>query len=52
MRKGTFIVVVALFVVLTLAAVAQIVVAGGGGSRFPGPTTDTPLPSLTNPAAS
>ena len=37
MRKGTFIAIVALFVVIIAVAIVQIVVASGDGVDCPGP---------------
>ena len=45
MRRPTFIVIVILFVVITIAAVAQIVIASGNKPSLPGPTSPGQLPS-------
>lgn len=47
MRRGTLIIIVALFVVITLAAVAQIVIASGEREPLEGPTSPGQLPGLT-----
>lgn len=47
MRRWTLITLVCLFVLLTGAAVYQLALAGRETERFPGPTEETPLPTLT-----
>jgi hypothetical protein len=47
MRRGTLIVIVALFVIITVAAVAQIVIASGDREPLEGPTSPGQLPSLS-----
>jgi hypothetical protein len=45
MRRQTLIMIVALFVLIGAAAVAQIVIVNGGGDPFPGPASPGQLPS-------
>jgi hypothetical protein len=47
MRRPTFIVIIILFTILIVAAIAQIVIASGGTAPLPGPTSPGQLPSLT-----
>lgn len=46
MRRPTFIVIIILFTILIVAAIAQIVIASGDTSPLPGPTSPGQLPSL------
>jgi hypothetical protein len=46
-RRGTFIAIIVLFVLLGAAAIYQLVLASGDGERFPGPQRGTPLPTIT-----
>jgi hypothetical protein len=48
MRRPTLIVIVALFVLITVAAVVQIVIAAGDRPALPGPTSPGQLPSATS----
>lgn len=47
MRRGTFVTIVVLFVVLGVATIYQLVLANDDRERFPGPQPGTPLPSVT-----
>jgi hypothetical protein len=47
MRRGTLIIIVALFLIITVAALAQILIASGDRSPLEGPTSPGQLPSLT-----
>jgi flagellar basal body-associated protein FliL len=50
MRRGTFIMIVVLFVLLLAAGIAQIVIAGGDRAPLQGPTSPGQLPSLPQPS--
>lgn len=45
MRRQTLIMIIVLFVLIGVAAVAQIVIVSGGGNPFPGPASPGQLPS-------
>jgi hypothetical protein len=45
MRRGTFIAIVALFLLLLVAGVAQLVIASRDRPALPGPTSPGQLPS-------
>jgi hypothetical protein len=45
MRRGTFITIVALLVLLLAAGVAQLVIASGNRTQLRGPTSPGQLPS-------
>lgn len=46
MRRGTFIMIIVLFVLLLAAGIAQIVLATGDRAPLQGPTSPGQLPSL------
>jgi hypothetical protein len=46
-RRGTFIAIVVLFVLLGVATIYQLVLASRDRERFPGPEPGTPLPAAT-----
>jgi hypothetical protein len=46
-RRGTFIAIVVLFVLLGAAAIYQLVLASEDRDRFPGPQPGTPVPTTT-----
>jgi hypothetical protein len=46
-RRTTFIVLVVLFVVIVIAAIAQFVIATGDRPALPGPTSPGQLPSAS-----
>jgi hypothetical protein len=48
MRRPTFVLIVALFVLITVAAVVQIVIAAGDHAPLPGPTSPGQLPSAAS----
>jgi hypothetical protein len=45
MRRPTLIMIIVLFVLITVAAVAQIVIASGSKPPLPGPTSPGQMPS-------
>jgi hypothetical protein len=45
MRRGTLIIIIGLFVLITIAAVAQVVIASGDREPLTGPTSPGQLPS-------
>ena len=47
MRRPTLIMIIVLFVLITVAAVAQIVIASGDSQPLPGPTSPGQLPSTS-----
>jgi hypothetical protein len=47
MRRPTAIILVVLFVLILLAAIAQLVIATGERTSYEGPTSPGQLPSLT-----
>jgi hypothetical protein len=47
MRRPTLIVIVTLFIVLVVAAVAQLVIANGDRPALPGPSSPGQLPSVS-----
>ncbi len=46
MRRPTLIVIIVLFAVITIAAIAQIVIASGDQNPLPGPSSPGQFPSL------
>jgi hypothetical protein len=46
-RRGTFIAIVVLFVLLGVATIYQLVLASRDRERFPGPRPGTPLPTMS-----
>jgi hypothetical protein len=52
MRRPTFLMIVALFVLIVAAAVAQLVIASGDADRpLPGPASPGELPSVSASAS-
>jgi hypothetical protein len=47
MRRGTLIIVIALFALIAVAAVAQILIASGDREPLTGPTSPGQLPSIS-----
>jgi hypothetical protein len=51
-RRPTLITIIVLFVLITIAAIAQLTIASGDRPPLPGPTSPGQLPSLPSPAPS
>jgi hypothetical protein len=51
-RRATALTLAALFLLLVVAAVAQLTLASGGGAPLPGPSSVGQLPVTSTPASS